>query len=171
MIWKLIAKFCARPAVARWLIKTALKTPYTHILKGDDVYMERYWLFNPYFKHEGSRRHWASWLPSARIHWIRMPDTDRALHDHPWDCRTIILKGAYTERRQRSQRDMSNWSDTYLATRGAGDTATLSINDYHSIETISPEGVWTLFITWKYQGTWGFLVDGKKVPYKKYLGL
>jgi hypothetical protein len=31
--------------------------------------------------------------------------------------------------------------------------------------------VWTLFITWRYQGTWGFDVDGSKVPWREYLGI
>lgn len=30
---------------------------------------------------------------------------------------------------------------------------------------------YTLFITWRYQGTWGYLVDGVKIYWKTYLGL
>jgi hypothetical protein len=32
-------------------------------------------------------------------------------------------------------------------------------------------GATTLFITGKYRGTWGFLVDGVKVPWREYLGI
>jgi hypothetical protein len=32
-------------------------------------------------------------------------------------------------------------------------------------------GAWTIFITGKYRGTWGFLVDGAKVQWRKYLGM
>jgi hypothetical protein len=172
-MWNLIAKLAARPAVVRWLKRRALKTPYLHIMKDDDVYMERYWLFNPYQLSSEKKTWRRQWLPSARLHWIRMPDTDRAPHDHPWDARTIILEGAYTERRLLGFSQIHDEYTEYYGrvTRGAGETATLKFGEYHSIETISPGGVWTLFITWKYQGTWGFLVDGKKVQYKKYLGL
>jgi hypothetical protein len=169
-MWNLIAKLAAKPAVAGWLIRRALKTPYRHIAKGGDVYMERFWLFNPYpFEKVEGLRHWAEWLPSMRIHWIRRPDQDRHMHSHPWDCRTIILRGAYTEKRLVAYSLPEYVEMTTQITRGPGDTATLDIKDYHSIETISVGGVWTLFITWKYQGTWGFLVNGKKVPYKEYL--
>ncbi len=171
MIWKLIAKFCARPAVRSWLISRALKTPYIHIMKGGNLYMQRFWLFNPY-QLGAEKTLWERFmakLPSARIHWIVRPDDDRHLHDHPWQARTIILDGAYTERRLSAF--SSRPDGTLQNTLGAGDTMAWGLNDYHSIETVSPGGVWTLFITWKYQGTWGFLVDGKKVPYKQYLGL
>lgn len=55
--------------------------------------------------------------------------------------------------------------------RTAGYTGRLLFGEYHRIIEVSDGGVWTLFITWKYQGTWGFLVDGVKVPYRKYLGV
>jgi hypothetical protein len=42
---------------------------------------------------------------------------------------------------------------------------------YLRISYIAEGGAWTLFFTWRYQGTWGFLVDGAKVPWRKYLGL
>ena len=166
MIWKLIAKFVSQPAVTRWLIRRALKTPYSPIIKNGETYMERYWLFNPYDLTSGKDSRW----PSIRLHQILLPDRDRHLHDHPWQCRTIILDGWYTEKRLVYQPGVLRGAAA-LFTRRAGDTATLDINDYHSIDTISKGGVWTMFITWQYQGTWGFLVDGKKVPYRKYLGL
>ncbi len=167
-IWNLIASFCARPAVADWLIQRALKTPYFHIQKDGDVYMERYWLFNPYDKVQKNARR--RWLPSVRIHWIRLADVDRHTHDHPWDCRTIILKGGYVEKRIITPFARYGPISTNYA-RLPGDTATLKLGEYHSIDAVSPGGAWTLFITWKYQGTWGFLVDGKKVPYREYLNI
>lgn len=49
MLMNFVARILARPTVADWLIKRAHCTPYSHI-KGADgsIYMERYWLFNPY---------------------------------------------------------------------------------------------------------------------------
>lgn len=174
MIWNLIAKFCARPAVADWLIRRAQARPYSDIVKDGEVYMWRGWVFNPYdFRPEKTRwQRFMARLPSARVHHIRLPDRDRHLHSHPWDARTILLKGGYSEVREADYQGTQAGCDIYPERHlRAGDTATLDINDYHRIVDISEGGVWTLFITWKYQGTWGFLVDGKKVPYREYLGL
>jgi hypothetical protein len=55
--------------------------------------------------------------------------------------------------------------------RVPGDTARLMFGEYHRIAQISDGGVWTLFITGRNRGTWGFMVDGKKVPWREYLGL
>lgn len=52
--------------------------------------------------------------------------------------------------------------------RLSGYTGRLLYGQFHRIETVPPAGAWTLFITWKYRGTWGFDVDGVKVPYKQY---
>jgi hypothetical protein len=70
----------------------------------------------------------------------------------------MILAGGYIEERQ---------GQPY--TRVPGDTSTLKYGGYHRITQVPLEGAWTLFWTWKYQGVWGFLVDGVKVPYKTYL--
>ncbi|EJL90447.1 hypothetical protein PMI15_00260, partial [Polaromonas sp. CF318] len=105
-------------------------------------------------------RRW-SWLPSIRIHRIMREDQDRDFHDHPWNARTIVLRGGYTEALP---------GQPYLRTRLPGMTGRLLFGEYHRITSVSVGGVWTLFFTWKYQGTWGFLVDGKKVPWREYLG-
>lgn len=160
MIWKLIAKVCAKPVVANWLVNRAMKTPYVHIYgKDGETYMERYWLFNPYPYPEEKRE---NWFPiSIRIHHIMRKDEDRELHDHPWNARTIILQGGYIEVREGDKE--------YV--RLSGDTAKLKYGEYHRIVFVPSGGTWTLFITGKYRGTWGFLVDGVKVQWRQYLGL
>jgi hypothetical protein len=87
------------------------------------------------------------------------PDHDRHLHDHPWNARTFILHGWYLE---------ENPGDT-IRFCDAGYTGRLLFGQYHRIEAVSPGGVLTVFVTWKYRGTWGFMVDGKKIPYYDYL--
>lgn len=171
-IWPLIARTLARPAVADYLIRRAQRTPYSPIVKDGDLYMERFWLFNPYPDTGASgadRKPWRFPI-SIRIHRIVLPDQDRDLHDHPWNARTVILRGGYTEQRLlRLGSDGSQliaWVD-----RNAGDTATLKFGEYHRITEVTDGGVWTLFITGKYRGTWGFLVDGVKVQWRKYLRL
>jgi hypothetical protein len=172
IFWWLLAKIISIPFVTNALIKRAKRTPYTHILSpdGNVVYMERYWLFNPYFTHEEKEAFAAAGQPvpwkypvSIRIHCICTPDDDRAQHDHPWDARTIVMRGSYLEQRGSAYRLIE-----------AGQTGRLRFGkDFHRIRQVFPEpkdnGVWTLFITHKYQGTWGYDVNGTKIPFKEYL--
>jgi hypothetical protein len=160
-MYKLIAWVLSRPKVFKYLLARAKKTPYTHIYGATDkeLYMERYWLFNPFLVSGAKPKH--SWCPlSVRIHRIVKPDDDRHLHDHPWNARTFILKGCYTE--ERLDGPHIRWE---------GDTARLNFGEYHRISHVPRDGVYTLFVSGKYRGTWGFLVDGAKVPYRRYLGL
>lgn len=151
---KTIARLLAIPVVTAWLIRRAQRTPYTHI----DGYMGRWWLLNPYNQATHATKY--SWFPwSVRIHHILRRDDDRALHDHPWNARTFILHGWYREVREDGAR----------IRRTAGDTARLNFGEFHQIVEVSDGGVWTLFITSKFQGAWGFKVDGVKVPFWEYL--
>lgn len=180
MFWNLIAKLLARPAVVDWLIRRAMRTPYTNIIVDGKLYMERYWLFNPYPDTGGSGADRSRWqFPiSIRLHHIVLPDPDRDLHDHPWNARTFILRGEYTE--IRPHKIFGGYWDALLPfllpegskyVRRTGTTAALQFGEYHRITAVSEGGVWTLFMTGKYCGTWGFLVEGKKVQWRKYLGL
>jgi len=160
-MYKLIAIILSYPWIFNYLLNRAKKTPYSNIYGVEDkqLYMERYWLFNPYPASGGKRRR--NWFPlSIRIHRILKPDNDRNMHDHPWNARTFILKGWYTE--DRLSREFF---------RQQGDTARLNFGEYHKITKVCDGGVYTLFVTDKYRGTWGFLVRGAKVHYKKYLGI
>ncbi|KPY92147.1 Cytosine-specific methyltransferase [Pseudomonas tremae] len=168
-LWRLLAKLLARPAIAAWLITSAQRTPYLHIRSADgqEVYMGRWWLFNAYDRetHLGRIR-WCAW--SIRVHHIMRPDADRDLHDHPWDARTVILRGFYKEQRRyfwpaSDPTDLDYW-------REAGDTARLNHGEYHRIDKVSPGGVYTLFITSRWKGDWGFLVNGVKVAWREYTG-
>lgn len=165
VLWRLVAFIVSRRPIAEWLIMRSLRTPYFHLTG----YMERWWLFNRYDGNsaaqataagDGDRhrsRRWR-WLPSVRIHHILRADTADHPHDHPWNARTIILKGGYVERRHGGSPRIMR----------AGDTAPILYGHFHHIEHVTDGGVWTLFITWDYQGTWGFLVNGVKVPWREY---
>ena len=104
LLWKLLAWLLSMPVVASWLIERSQRTPYYPIMtrNGIYLYMDRWWLFNPYDKTPDGRtapaRH--SWLPSVRVHHICLPDDDQHEHDHPWAARTIILRGWYVEERR-----------------------------------------------------------------------
>lgn len=165
LFWKLVAYVVSRRAVSDWIIARAQRTPYWHL----EGYMDRWWFLNPYPNRSDdpdTRNRLMRALPSIRVHHILRADLDRNLHDHPWNARTIILRGAYVEKRlvpflgQKIEK---------LFNRNVGDTATLKFREFHTIALVSPGGVWTLFLTWKYQGTWGFLTDEGKIPHKEYL--
>lgn len=163
-LWRALAWFLSRERIAAWIIKRAMRTPYNDIIIDGRTYMRRFWAFNPIPGLPGSDKlRQFAWLPNVRLNHILLPDPDRHLHDHPWDARTIILDGGYTEVRE---------AVPHLRYRGTGDTATLRFDEFHRIVTVGqPIGAVTLFITWRKRGTWGFKVDGEKVPYRTYLGL
>lgn len=167
MFWKLIARLASTPCVADWLIRRAMKTPYTHIYHPKGLYMGRWWLFNAYQPETSGRK---NWFPiSIRVHHICLPDEARDMHDHPWNARTIILKGGYTEHRLEAV--MPNGDVlAKVYNRVPGDTATIRFGEYHNIKELPDGGAWTLFISGKYRGTWGFLVNGVKVQWRKYTG-
>lgn len=169
LFWWALAQILAKPRIAEWIIRRAQRTPYMHILSPDGrtTYMWRWWLLNPYNRKTQKPR-WSCLPFSVRVHHIARPDYDEHPHDHPWDARSIVLKGWYQELRL-TEGAISSFMAPFI--RVAGTTATLEHNAYHQIKEVGPSGAVTLFITWKYQGMWGFLVDGVKIPWRAYLGL
>jgi hypothetical protein len=161
-LWRVFAWFVSRPRWASWLIRRAQRTPFTHIVgKDGSPYMSRWWLFNPFPEKGATPTFLQRWCPiSVRVHHIHRADADPHQHDHPWNFRTIVLRGWYAERRGEQ------WF-----VRSTGDTATLRFGEYHRIALVPPGGATTLFITGRYRGRWGFLVNGSKVSYRTYLGL
>ncbi|MFT4118710.1 hypothetical protein [Bradyrhizobium sp.] len=167
LFWRLLARIVCKQRVFDWMVKRGERAPYRHITgQGtDEIYMYRYWLFNPY-PHSRTDRDARSWwrklLPSVRLHRIMREDQDRDLHDHPWNARTIILRGFYVERREQFPS---------IIVRMVGSTSTLKYGEYHRIAYVSGGGVWTLFFTWRLRGEWGFKVNGVKIPWREYLGI
>lgn len=173
--WRVVARVLSRPAVRDWLVLRALDRPYSDIVSrdGQEVYMKRWWLFNPYRRTEAgeAKRNWLMQrLPSVRVHLIRKGDSEPHMHDHPWNARSIILTGGYAEE-VHAHPKLVPWmrKPTRLRMRVAGDTTLLRFGEYHRIDEVSEGGALTLFITWGYRGTWGFLVGGEKIPYHTYL--
>lgn len=182
LLWVIAALIITRPRVADWIIQRAQRTPYSDIIGPDgSLYMGRWWLFNGYGKDPAGDPTPARcpWLPSIRVHHIMRPDTDRHLHDHPWHARTIVLRGWYTEERpwatmtdrEAMLADGISLCNTTRAVfhRVVGYTGRLLFGQYHRISAVSEGGVWTLFFTWRKRGSWGFDVDGRKVPWREYL--
>lgn len=185
LFWTLVARIVAMPRVADWLIRRAMKTPFNHLPSNDDPsYMARYWLFNAYPESSQDRKRW-SFPWSIRLHHIKRPDAERDLHDHPWNARTIILRGGYIEQRLLKQDDPTRAEAlrraglptdtkaelTEYFSRFRGQTATIRHNEYHAITSLLDDrlGVWTMFISGPWLGDWGFLRNGTKVWWRTYL--
>jgi hypothetical protein len=155
-LWRIVAFVCSQPIIMRRLIARARRTPYSHL----PSYMDRFWLFNAYGPN------CRAWLPSIRIHHILREDYDRHPHDHPWEWRTIVLRGWYWEHRL-AFRDVPGMFSVHF--RPPGSTAAMSLGEFHRISRVSPGGAWTMFITWGRPQSWGFYVDGKKIDRRDYL--
>lgn len=177
LIYRALARYLVnRPALIQRLYVRARRTPYSHIKarNSEQEYMRRWWLFNPYQNADGTypKRNWfMRLLPSVRIHEILLADDDEHLHDHPWNAQTIVLEGGYTEEVEAGQY-LDGWDteanqETVSMHRKPGYTGPIRFGQYHRISQLHPYAL-TLFITFRYQGTWGFLVNGEKVPYKTY---
>lgn len=100
---------------------------------------------------------------AVRVHDILRSDTGRNPHDHPWPYLTIILKGGYYELRYDA-------AGNHLSTKwhGPGSVLFRRANSWHRLVLPEGETATTLFITGKKAQTWGFNVNGVKVPYWEY---
>jgi hypothetical protein len=89
-------------------------------------------------------------LLNIYIHRFIRSDDDRALHDHPWACMSILLRGRYVEHtvaaggiHVRTERCAGDWKLRLLGGRA------------HRLELTHGE-CWTLFITGPKYREWGF---------------
>lgn len=124
---------------------------------------------------------------AIRLHHIMRSDHDRDLHSHPFEYRSFILGGTYTELFEDGVRVATKDSDGFwrmggdtaiapfsrcekkgLRCVGRGDTVTGQADKFHRISWVSPGGVWTLFCMSKNVDKWGFLVDHRLVDSTRY---
>jgi hypothetical protein len=96
------------------------------------------------------------------LHWINKPDPEPFLHDHPVSFLSIILRGAYTERRWRllgpgEQRLTHCWFNYVRA----------SSFDRHSIVDVIP-GTLTLALMGPKTREWGFHTPAGWTYWKDY---
>lgn len=137
--------------------------PYSTIGPHTDPYMERVWL----------KKFTKDQPMSMRLHNIRWSDSDRALHDHPWENISVVLAGEMIEvvpldQSQPCMQDPMKYSQ-YI--RRPGDVIARKATDRHRLIIPPGQTVWTLFIMGDYEQNWGFYdpIKGIKIPYKDYL--
>lgn len=168
-------------ALSRWVIRRAMRTPYWHLQNEDGTaYMDRYWLAR--IGHDGvdDRGNPKPWI-GLRVHHIRSSDIGRHFHDHPWTFLSLILFGGYHEDKPYDAETgftvsrLRNCPSGVVYTREtftAGELLLRRAHDWHRLrlpDQLVDVGTWTLVLTLpKRPESWGFLVDGKKVPWREY---
>jgi hypothetical protein len=105
------------------------------------------------------------WL-SVYLHHIHRADAERDPHDHPWPFASLVLCGSYTE---RVRPDKARPGADILRTRPRGSLRAIGRNSAHFITRVNGP-LWTLVVTGRDHGTWGFYPDGKYVNWRDYLG-
>lgn len=102
------------------------------------------------------------------LHDLRLPDTDRDPHDHPWTFWSWVLRGSYVEtvydgvphvhsQYRASSRRHSRWSLHKMTTEKA-----------HMIDSVGPRTK-TLVITGPRRRTWGFWTADGWEPWQPYV--
>lgn len=111
--------------------------------KSEILHFERYRLLNLY-------------LFSINLHYIYQADTDRDLHDHPWDFITIPLKGSYIEK-----------TLTCINAVKFGQIRYRKANFLHTIQEVMQPTV-TLAILFRRRRIWGFQTTNGWIDFKTY---
>lgn len=122
------------PWWAEWIAK---RRQPDFVIGEDDPYLQRWHLIprNPFF--------------NIYLHQILRDDDDRALHDHPWDSCSIVLRGGYSE---VTESGVKRWEKGSVIFRKAEALHRLAVGRVPAL---------TLFITlWK-RREWGFMCPGK----------
>lgn len=143
----------APPPLEALLGRLAKRLPFRPIHVDGDLYLGRWYCFGRL-----PAKYWPDvsavlgWLPiSVYLHRFYRPDRERELHSHPWRWAvSLILTGGYLEERRRGEHE--------VVTR-RHDPGTLNLirhGDFHRVETLRSEQVWTLFIAGPKVSTWGF---------------
>lgn len=163
LFWNILAWFVTRRVITCFIIKSALDRPYHHI----GEYMQRWWL-TPRFLLTRDKDGYLipyPWLPKilkCRLHWTKLPDQERHLHNHPCENTSVILCGGYEESVLSSGFD-------WVFTRKKGDVIHRNATDYHALVNVTQAGCFSLWFMGKEVNNWGFSVDGKHINAKDYL--
>lgn len=95
------------------------------------------------------------------LHHILRSDQDQEKHDHPWSFFSWVLWGSYRE--FLADEDYR----TRCVHRRWLSFAKRTCDQFHRVELDRP--VWTLILVGPKTKEWGFLVDGKQLPWREYI--
>lgn len=100
------------------------------------------------------------WL-SLYLHRIYLPDSESALHDHPWPFTTIILRGGYVEEVALYplvvNPAVNPWS-VQAREWLPFSRHSLDRGQAHRIASVRP-GTWTLLLVGRRARSWGFFTE------------
>lgn len=85
------------------------------------------------------------------IHQICQSDSDKDMHDHPWNFLSLILKGAYRE----ASKLYPDFNSIVQRDCNPGNIISHSRMDAHQI-TLLTKVVWTLVFTFGRRSIWGY---------------
>jgi len=111
-----------------------------------DNYLRRWWIAprNP--------------LLNVYLHEINKSDDDRAMHDHPWANRSLIIAGSYREITPEGE-----------FVRHAGDVVEREANALHRLVVDPGRRVISLFQTGPVVRDWGFACPKGWVPWQEFV--
>jgi len=104
-------------------------------------------------------------FPGIYIHRFYDSDKDRFQHDHPWlNAVSLILCGKYKEERLNKDKKTSSFREL-----SPGKFNFIKSGDFHRV-TLLEEPIWTLFVTWNRNSSWGFwdVENQKFIPWEEY---
>ena len=135
----------------KWFFRFFTGKPHFYIGGMDDPYMLRWYLFprNPFF--------------NVYLHKFLRDDDDRAMHDHPWNFLSIMLKGCYREYRPSGD-----------VLRTAPSIVYRPAESIHRVELICDENgndipCWTLVFTGPKIRVWGFWCPQGFIEWDKFV--
>jgi hypothetical protein len=134
-----------------WLKKWLTGEPHLTLYQDGQRYLERRYVI-PRNSHL-----------NVYLHKFLKSDEDEALHDHPWNWCSIILRGGYTEHRSDGS-----------SRRRAGSIVVRKPEVAHRVQLDWGNAwcrelpVWTLFITGPKQREWGFHCPRGWIPWTKF---
>jgi hypothetical protein len=99
---------------------------------------------------------------SCMLHWIRRPDPQPDLHDHPNAFLSIILRGSYVEEVPK------RGSDSETVTRKVSTLNFKRANDKHRIVAINGS-LLTLVFAGRVSRGWGFHTEHGWQPWREYV--
>lgn len=132
-----------------WSTELMMSRSPDFVISHNDIdYLRRWWIV--------PRNKFAN----VYLHKILKPDDPRALHDHPWDNSSLIIKGRYLEITPVGE-----------FVRTAGDIINRSATDLHRLELIDSEPIISLFRTGPVIREWGFQCPQGWRHWKEFTGL
>lgn len=150
--------------------------PRTTIEIEGKKYLTRYYLTGA-----GGGRWWQK--ATVFLHRFHASDTERDLHNHPWEGKSLILWGGYVETRCEDEGTSSLphcytreekhlyvpfWlyplACAVVTSMPVHCINELTLHDFHRVELTNEEqGCWTLFLAGERTKAWGFLDRATKV--------